>query len=48
MSTRGILELELIGAHQRLRQAQQELEEFLREHAGETASPELRQSLDRE
>jgi hypothetical protein len=48
MNTREILELELVGASQRVRLAQQELEEFLREHAGENASPELRQSLDRE
>lgn len=48
MSTLDIAELELVGASQRVRLAQQELEEFLRENAGENASPELRQSLDRE
>jgi hypothetical protein len=48
MSTREILELELVGASQRVLLAQQELEEFLREHAGENASPELSQSLNRE
>lgn len=48
MNTLDIAELELVGASQRVRLAERELEEFLREHAGENASPELRQSLDRE
>jgi hypothetical protein len=44
----AVAELELIGARQRLRLAERQLENFRREHANKSVSPELAQALARE
>jgi len=45
LSTLDIARLELIGARQRLKIAERELEDFLEEHAGEPVSGDMRRSL---
>jgi hypothetical protein len=48
LSTLDIARLELIGARQRLKIAERELQDFLEEHAGVAVPAYVRQSLARE